>query len=821
MAAVRSQPGSLSAKLVLCLFFGGGSAVWGGDPIAVHAPSPLPQLDGSCGSPLSEPQDCGNPAQSDGDREAGGDTGLDEIRLRLLALEHENRELRRQLPLAALAGDTTTSAIAVTESSYEGVDEMRNDSSIATDESAVVEILGNLAVEMRELAPDLALELGVLIIVGTIMYMITKATSVPARKAKHECWSWQQITPSSDSSLAEAPPLSCDTDGSEQTLFACAPPGLRVSKGGAKLVADAGAYVQAEKPCRILARSGGPNDLDHSRASYQGSELESSVECTRGASDAIGIIRDITNEDMTHENGGGTEALVSTSGVHIVPSRDHDTKQVSACLCPPPGLESQSFAHSVTDPASLVPTKVAGTQLPTLAPLGSDDHYLHQEPIASASLAQPVLTMVGEGGAPGPVSTATEIPPQPAFGSGCGTDSPGELDVSDGIGEGVWLKSAADLAHNASNHMDREVEKVNEEGHGEKVLVNEAVVRDEVEVEDVDDEESGQEAPPDGELAESKDQDQKGDEGEDVVRSLKQQRDPASHGGENFEPSWWALTVRKLWRSNAPKPDTDTASTTMAADRLLASSVPAQWGPLSLFAQLPRPQLAVLGVLTGSCRRRFQLRHGVAAAEAAWLAEVRSPRTDRHAKKRGRQQPKAASQGRSKAAAARPKLSTSPASRRPWCWPCNWRLSLALVGMLSIILLGKTLTAIDEVAAKEVKRSLKTKTAELASARVHLDELKAKKNGLTRQLALAELQHIQEEAHAVAEKHSPGEATRLRGLASDAQQLELAVAELSDDEFPEVQDMYQNVLNSWVSTVARMRERVSTCTPAMDSDAEH
>mmetsp|Transcript_48145 Transcript_48145/g.89417 ORF Transcript_48145/g.89417 Transcript_48145/m.89417 type:complete len:667 (-) Transcript_48145:55-2055(-) len=172
------------------------------------------------------------------------------------------------------------------------------------------------------------------------------------------------------------------------------------------------------------------------------------------------------------------------------------------------------------------------------------------------------------------------------------------------------------------------------------------------------------------------------------------------------------------------------------------------------------------------------------------MPEGSARRHDRpQSKKKGRQQQK-----RLEA----PKRSVEDAtSRRAWrChWPCSWQLTLALGVMLGITLVGKVVRA-PSVAEQRHE---------------NLEQLKAKRNQMARQLALMKLEQIHREALATAQS-LPAEADKslLLGVSSDAKNLLGALKDVADADFPTVEKDVDQMLAHWKTKIVAAKSRAES-----------
>jgi len=85
----------------------------------------------------------------------------------------------------------------------------------------------------------------------------------------------------------------------------------------------------------------------------------------------------------------------------------------------------------------------------------------------------------------------------------------------------------------------------------------------------------------------------------------------------------------------------------------------------------------------------------------------------------------------------------------------------------------------------------------LVAKHQQLSELRAQHGGLQRKLALLELKKFAAEAEEVINTIPAEHSKRLQGSKDDANRLFEALQEVSDEEFPQVQESYNTVLTGW------------------------
>ena len=137
--------------------------------------------------------------------------------------------------------------------------------------------------------------------------------------------------------------------------------------------------------------------------------------------------------------------------------------------------------------------------------------------------------------------------------------------------------------------------------------------------------------------------------------------------------------------------------------------------------------------------------------------------------------------------------------------PCGWPLTLALAAMSGVVLLGRASEGGSSGAARLLL--LKEMSAELKAATERRDSLQAEKNRLSRGLALMELEQFGMSAAEVLVMlpATSQQAAKLESARSDASQLLEGLKDVSDEEFPQVEDGYVSVSGHWKKVLAAAR----------------
>jgi len=200
--------------------------------------------------------------------------------------------------------------------------------------------------------------------------------------------------------------------------------------------------------------------------------------------------------------------------------------------------------------------------------------------------------------------------------------------------------------------------------------------------------------------------------------------------------------------------------------------------------------LRVLADTAGACRARWSRR----AQQQPEVQGTQAPRRgEKMGRKRGRQQPRTASQ--------KQQAHKAPAVGRPawpaWHCPCGVALTTSMSLMLGVCILGRL--NLDAIAWSPL---LAQDDAAAAKASALTDTLEAEKGRLTLQHALLELESFQTKASDMATHPGIPDASKLKGFARDAKVLHGALQDLTPAEFPQVEDSYMQVLSSWASALA-------------------
>lgn len=131
-------------------------------------------------------------------------------------------------------------------------------------------------------------------------------------------------------------------------------------------------------------------------------------------------------------------------------------------------------------------------------------------------------------------------------------------------------------------------------------------------------------------------------------------------------------------------------------------------------------------------------------------------------------------------------------------WPCSLPMTAALVTMLFIVLAGRI--------SGDGSDSLSVAEQDLAEKREQLEQLKRRHSSYSLRLALLQLEEFQEEALSTLALLPAGQGSKLESARADAANLREALRDITDDEFPQVEDSFQNVYVSWKRTLSAAKQ---------------
>jgi len=160
-------------------------------------------------------------------------------------------------------------------------------------------------------------------------------------------------------------------------------------------------------------------------------------------------------------------------------------------------------------------------------------------------------------------------------------------------------------------------------------------------------------------------------------------------------------------------------------------------------------------------------------------------------KRKGKQQQQSLRQKRN----AEVSCSSKYGALRDLRWPCSLPLTAALVAMLGIVLVGKTFEGFDFGSLDSF--NMETREKDLEAKRQELEQLKRKHASFSLRLALLKLEEFQEDAAGVVETLPDDRKAKVQGIRADAKNLEQALRDIADVEFPQVEASFKSVYAGW------------------------
>jgi len=177
-------------------------------------------------------------------------------------------------------------------------------------------------------------------------------------------------------------------------------------------------------------------------------------------------------------------------------------------------------------------------------------------------------------------------------------------------------------------------------------------------------------------------------------------------------------------------------------------------------------------------------------------ADVGTSGSEKHAKRKGKQYraqaPRHVGEPRCKKASWHIK------------WPCSLPLTAAIFVMLGIVLAGKIVQS----------PSLEAQDKELAEKKILLEQLQQQRSGYALRLARLQLKEFQGEAAGVIAELPVDRRSKLQDSQNDAKRLEEALEEVTEAEFPQVEQSFKTVYAGWKKILADARvfqAKVASC----------
>lgn len=128
-------------------------------------------------------------------------------------------------------------------------------------------------------------------------------------------------------------------------------------------------------------------------------------------------------------------------------------------------------------------------------------------------------------------------------------------------------------------------------------------------------------------------------------------------------------------------------------------------------------------------------------------------------------------------------------------WPCSMPLTAAILVMLCIVLAGKTF--------EPSTSDLEEREKDLEEKRAQLEQLKRRHNSYSLRLGMLQLEEFAEEAGRAIETLPAERSQALQGAKADAERLHVVLKDITDAEFPQVEESFKNVYAGWQRILAK------------------